>query len=134
MRHAIEAARTVGVPLRGVRIDSGDLLDALAGGPARCSTRPGCNETRIIASGDLDERLIAGWSAAGAPIDRWGVGTELGTSRDSPAVGGVYKLVADRPAQGGWRGTTKSSPGKATLPGPEAGLPPLRGRADEAAT
>jgi nicotinate phosphoribosyltransferase len=118
VRHAIEAARTVGVPLSGVRIDSGDLL-MLSRAARQALDEAGMRETRIIASGDLDEHLIDGLVRKGAPIDRWGVGTELGTSRDSPAVGGVYKLVADRPAQGGWRGTIKSSPGKATLPGPK---------------
>jgi nicotinate phosphoribosyltransferase len=57
--------------------------------------------------------------AAGAPIDVWGVGTDLGTSRDSPAVGGVYKLVADMPVAGRWRSAYKRSPAKATRPGPK---------------
>ena len=73
-------------------------------------------ETRIVASGDLEEHRIAELVAAGAPIDLWGVGTELGTSRDSPVVNGVYKLVADR-GRGGWRGVWKRSPDKATHPG-----------------
>ena len=58
-----------------------------------------------------------GWWPPGAPIDLWGVGTDLGTSRDSPAVGGVYKLVADRLGGEAWRGTSKLSPDKATVPG-----------------
>ena len=120
VRHAIEAARTVGVPLRGVRIDSGDLLDALAGSARRVLDEAGMRETPIIASGDLDEDRIAQLVAAGAPIDRWGVGTDLGTSRDAPAVGGVYKLVADQAEHGTLaRHASRRSPGKATLPGPK---------------
>ena len=75
-------------------------------------------ETRIVASGDLEEHRITALVEAGAPIDTWGVGTELGTSRDSPVVNGVYKLVADRGADG-WRGVWKRSPDKATHPGPK---------------
>jgi nicotinate phosphoribosyltransferase len=44
------------------------------------------------------------------------VGTELGTSRDSPVVNGVYKLVAEL-SEGAWRGVAKRSEGKATMPG-----------------
>ena len=76
------------------------------------------SETRIAASGDLDEARIAELVAAGAPVDLWGVGTELGTSRDSPVVNGVYKLVADRRADR-WRGVWKLSPDKQTVPGPK---------------
>src|SRR5215211_8710672 len=71
---------------------------------------------RIAASGDLEEGRIAELVAVGAPIDLWGVGTDLGTSRDSPVVNGVYKLVADRGGDG-WRGVWKSSPDKQTVPG-----------------
>ena len=77
------------------------------------------SDTIIIASGDLDENRIAELVAAGAPIDRWGVGTDLGTSRDAPALGGVYKLVADRVRGDGWRGRVKTSPHKATFPCPK---------------
>jgi nicotinate phosphoribosyltransferase len=118
VRHAIAAARATGVPLRGVRLDSGDLL-ALSRAARALLDEAGMRDARIVASGDLEERRIAGLVAAGAPIDVWGVGTTLGTSRDSPTVGGVYKLVADRPAGGGWRPVAKRSPDKATLPGPK---------------
>jgi len=70
--------------------------------------------------GDLEERQIARLVVAGAPIEAWGVGTELGTSRDAPALGGVYKLVADAASDGsGWRPVWKRSPAKATIPGPK---------------
>ena len=118
VRHAIAAARATGVRLRGVRLDSGDL-DALSRGARALLDEAGMSDTRIVASGDLEERQIARLVAAGAPIDVWGVGTDLGTSRDSPAVGGVYKLVADMPVPGRWRAAFKRSPAKATMPGPK---------------
>jgi nicotinate phosphoribosyltransferase len=115
VHHAIAASRDTGVTLRGVRLDSGDLLE-LSREARRILDDAGMTETRIVASGDLEEHRITALVAAGAPIDTWGVGTELGTSRDSPVVNGVYKLVADRGADG-WRGVWKRSPDKATHPG-----------------
>ena len=76
-------------------------------------------EAEIIVSGDLEEVRIAELVASRAPIDRFGVGTDLGTSRDSPVVNGVYKLVADDAPDGGWRGVRKLSAEKETLPGPK---------------
>jgi nicotinate phosphoribosyltransferase len=76
----------------------------------------GLDDARIVASGDLEEHKIAELCGAGAPIDLWGVGTELGTSRDSPVVNGVYKIVADLSGEA-WRGVAKRSEAKETLPG-----------------
>jgi nicotinate phosphoribosyltransferase len=118
VRGAIEASRDVGVPLRGIRLDSGDLL-TLSREARSLLDDAGLGETRIAASGDLAEDRIAALVAAGAPIDLWGVGTDLGTSRDSPVVNGVYKLVADMGPDGAWRGVFKLSPDKQTLPGPK---------------
>jgi nicotinate phosphoribosyltransferase len=118
VRHAISAARATGVRLRGVRLDSGDL-DALSRAARGLLDDAGMHDVLIVASGDLEERQIARLVGAGAPIDLWGVGTDLGTSRDSPAVGGVYKLVADMPVPGRWRSAYKRSPAKATRPGPK---------------
>jgi nicotinate phosphoribosyltransferase len=118
VRHAIQAAGETGVRLRGVRIDSGDLL-ALSRAARALLDEAGMDHVQIVASGDLDEQRIAELAAARAPIDVWGVGTELGTSRDAPAVGGVYKMVADRVEGERWRPTLKVSPDKATLPGPK---------------
>jgi nicotinate phosphoribosyltransferase len=115
VRNAISAARDAGVPLMGVRLDSGDLLE-LAREARRLLDEAGMTQTRIAASGDLEEGRIAELVAAEAPIDIWGVGTDLGTSRDSPVVNGVYKIVADLGREG-WRGVWKRSPDKATLPG-----------------
>jgi nicotinate phosphoribosyltransferase len=115
VRHAISATRDAGVALMGVRLDSGDLLE-LSRQARRLLDEAGLTDTRITASGDLEEGRIAELVAASAPIDIWGVGTDLGTSRDSPVVNGVYKLVADLGAEG-WRGVWKRSPDKATVPG-----------------
>ncbi len=119
VRHAIAAARRTGVPLKGIRLDSGDLL-ALSVAARALLDEAGMRHTAIVASGDLEEEQIAKLVAGGAPIDTWGVGTELGTSRDAPALGGVYKLVADAPrGHSGWRPLSKRSPAKATVPGPK---------------
>ncbi len=119
VRHAIAASRATGVPLGGVRIDSGDLL-ALSREARELLDEGGLNEAIIVVSGDLEEREITRLVAAGAPIDAWGVGTELGTSRDAPALGGIYKLVADMAADGAsWRPVWKRSPAKDSVPGPK---------------
>ena len=118
VRAAIEAARDTGVSLQGVRIDSGELGDCARKARALLD-EAGMAETEIIVSGDLDEVKIAELVASDAPIDRFGVGTDLGTSRDSPVVNGVYKLVADAAPDGGWHGVRKLSAGKQTLPGPK---------------
>jgi nicotinate phosphoribosyltransferase len=115
VRRAIAAARATGVTLAGVRLDSGDLLDLSRKARALLDAA-GMSEARIVASGDLEERQIARLTAAGAPIDSFGVGTDLGTSRDSPVVNGIYKLVAHQ-VGGEWRDVRKRSPEKATIPG-----------------
>jgi nicotinate phosphoribosyltransferase len=115
VRRAVEASRRTGISLTGIRIDSGDLA-RLAREARRILDEAGCNDALIVASGDLEEHRIAEMCRAGTPIDIWGVGTELGTSRDSPVVNGVYKLVAEL-SNGAWRGVAKHSEGKATLPG-----------------
>ncbi|MGH2951828.1 MAG: nicotinate phosphoribosyltransferase, partial [Solirubrobacterales bacterium] len=78
VRNAIAASRETGVALAGVRLDSGDLLE-LSRATRALLDDAGLGEARIAASGDLEERRIAELVAAGAPIDLWGVGTELGT-------------------------------------------------------
>jgi nicotinate phosphoribosyltransferase len=115
VRRAIAAAGASRVPLAGVRLDSGDLLDLSLKARALLDGA-GMPEARIVASGDLEERQIARLTAAGAPIDSFGVGTDLGTSRDSPVVNGIYKLVAHQ-VGGAWRDVRKRSPEKATVPG-----------------
>ena len=118
VRTAIEAARETETVLSGVRIDSGNL-EACARRARELLDEAEMPDTEIIVSGDLEEVRIAELVASGAPIDRFGVGTDLGTSRDSPVVNGVYKLVADANPSGGWHGVRKLSADKQTLPGPK---------------
>jgi nicotinate phosphoribosyltransferase len=89
---AARMATEFGPELRGVRLDSGDLVD-LSKRVRAILDEAGMRRTKIFASGDLNEFKIAELIAAGAPIDLFGVGTDLSTSRDAPALGGVYKLV-----------------------------------------
>jgi nicotinate phosphoribosyltransferase len=115
VRRAIAASREAGVPLAGIRIDSGDLLTQTREA-RKLLDEAGMKEARVVASGGLGERRIAELVEAGAPIDVWGVGTELGTSSDSPSLDAAYKLVAIS-VEGSWRGVAKTSEGKADVPG-----------------
>ena len=87
-----ETAATLGRRIAGVRIDSGDLL-ALSRQVREILDSHGLSEAKIVASGDLNEYKVEALLAQGAPIDLFGVGTELATSRDVPALNVVYKLV-----------------------------------------
>jgi nicotinate phosphoribosyltransferase len=48
---------------------------------------------KIVVTGDLNEWRIEELLRQGAPIDAFGVGTEMATSKDDPVVSCVYKLV-----------------------------------------
>ncbi|HVL64220.1 MAG TPA: nicotinate phosphoribosyltransferase [Actinomycetota bacterium] len=104
-------AKETGMSIRGVRIDSGDLVEC-AKVVRTILDEAGLPELQIFASGDLDEYEIERLLAAEAPIDAFGVGTQLGTSGDAPALGGAYKLVEDEAGP-----KMKLSTGKVTLPG-----------------
>lgn len=114
----IEATRKIvraGLAPMSVRIDSGDLI-ALSHAVRAILDEGGLQKTQIVASGDLDEWSIAEALGRHAPIDAFGVGTSLSTSRDAPALGGIYKLVeverGDVPIP-----VMKLSGGKASYPG-----------------
>jgi nicotinate phosphoribosyltransferase len=111
----VEAALDLGVPFKGVRLDSGDLLD-LSRRARRRLDAAGRHEALIFASGDVDETVIERLRNAGAPIDAYGVGSKLSTASDAPYLGGVYKLVGVGP-EGAERPTFKQSAGKTTYPG-----------------
>ena len=97
--------------VRGVRLDSGDLL-ALSKEARIILDDAGLSRVQIVASGGLDEFAILDLVAAGAPIDAFGVGTDLAVSGDAPALDIVYKLT-----EFGGEGRVKLSVGKRSLPG-----------------
>lgn len=116
LRGAERAAKIARDKLQGVRLDSGDLLE-LSRGVRKVLDANGCASAKIVASGDLNEYKIADLRRENAPIDLYGVGTDLVTSLDAPSLGGVYKLV--ELTRGGQRlPIAKFSEGKGTLPGP----------------
>ena len=87
--------RAEGLPMKGygIRIDSGDLA-YLSKKAYQMLEAEGFGDAIISASSDLDEYLIDSLKTQGAKINSWGVGTNLITSGDWPAFGGVYKLAA----------------------------------------
>jgi nicotinate phosphoribosyltransferase len=111
---ARRAAQT-GRPLWGVRLDSGDL-PALSRQVRAILDQAGLTDAKIMASGDLDEYKIRDLVRAGAPLDVFGVGTELATSADAPAMAATYKMV-ELDIQGIKRFTAKFSEDKTSFPG-----------------
>jgi nicotinate phosphoribosyltransferase len=113
-------AAELGRPLWGVRLDSGNLVE-LAPAVRKILDDAGLSDAKIMATGDLNEYKIHELLAARAPIDVFGVGTELSTSADAPTLGVVYKMVeldpCDGSGNGGRRYTLKLSEDKHTLPG-----------------
>jgi nicotinate phosphoribosyltransferase len=115
---SIEGARhaaKLGRPLWGVRLDSGDVL-ALSKQVRAILDEAGLQDTKIMASGDLDEYKIRDLLAAGAPLDAFGVGTQLSVSADAPNLSAIYKLV-ELDIAGIKRFTAKFSEDKTSLPG-----------------
>ncbi|MFE3324573.1 nicotinate phosphoribosyltransferase [Streptomyces sp. NPDC059176] len=88
VRTAVEVA---GTGLGAVRIDSGDLL-LVAHRVRQQLDDLGAHRTKIVVTSDLDEYAIA--SLAAAPVDAYGVGTQLVTGSGHPTCSMVYKLVA----------------------------------------
>jgi nicotinate phosphoribosyltransferase len=112
-----------------VRLDSGDL-EATSRRVRGMLDAARLRDTRIFATGDLDEDRIAALVAAGAPIDGFGVGTTLSTVADAPALSAVYKLVEVH-RQGERVGVIKLSPDKHTWPGPKQVWRVMRGGSAE---
>ena len=69
-----------------------------------------------MVSGDLEEYRIRELVANGAPIDAFGVGTQLATSADAPHMSTIYKMV-ELEISGIKRYTAKYSDEKSSLPG-----------------
>lgn len=118
--HAINTAKKLeaqGKRMNAIRLDSGDLA-YLSIQARKMLDDAGLDYVKIVASNDLDEGTILDLKAQGARIDTWGVGTQLITAADQPALGGVYKLV-EREVDGVMVPTIKISgnPEKVSTPG-----------------
>ena len=103
--------RERGITIKGVRLDSGDLVEQ-AHRVRRILDDGGLGDVQITVSGNLDEDAIQRIVAAQAPVDLFAVGTRLATSSDVPYLDCVYKLMeyAGNPSR-------KKSEGKETWPG-----------------
>lgn len=77
--------------LFGVRLDSGDLA-YLAKRTRKILDDANLEYVKIVASNQLDEYVISSLKEQGAPIDIFGVGTNLVTGKPDASLGGVYKL------------------------------------------
>ena len=116
IQNAIKATKETGIPLMGMRVDSGDLaywakearhlIDSEKGNPLFANVK-------LVASNDLDEHLIENLLVVQkAPYDILAAGTKLVTAYDTPALGGVFKT---KQYQG--RPCIKIAEGKTTVPG-----------------
>lgn len=110
VEQGVRHAARIEPPVQAIRIDSGDLASEAFLARALLDEL-GRRQVKVVGSGDLDERSIRTLVDRGAPFDAFGVGTELITSRDAPALSLVYKLV-----ELDGKGRLKLSPGKSTYP------------------
>lgn len=108
------AIKVAGPELGAVRLDSGDLV-VQAGAVRAQLDRLGAPNTRIVVTSDLDEFAIA--ALAAAPVDSYGVGTQLVTGSGAPTAGMVYKLVAREATDGSMVPVAKKSTSKAGVGG-----------------
>ncbi len=111
VKNAIEVGRKLreeGADLLGIRLDSGDMASLSIRARALLD-EAGFNNTLILASNSLDEYVITDLKEKGAAISSWGVGTNLATAYDQPALDGVYKLSALRSIDGKWEYKIKLS-------------------------
>ncbi|WP_308213219.1 nicotinate phosphoribosyltransferase [Nocardioides pinisoli] len=111
VRLAVEVA---GTGLGAVRLDSGDLGEVARDVRAQLDEL-GASATRIVVTSDLDEHAIA--ALAAAPVDAYGVGTQLVTGSGHPTCGFVYKLVAREDADGELVSVAKKSTDKISIGG-----------------
>ena len=112
VKNAIQMGKVLrdqGHEMMGIRLDSGDLA-TLSIQARELLNDAGFENVKIVASDSLNEYTIQSLKANGAKIDIWGVGTNLVTAQDQPALGGVYKLAALRsPEAATWQPKIKLS-------------------------
>ena len=121
VKNAIKIAtemRKNGIEMLGIRLDSGDLT-RLSIEARKMLDKAGFTKAKIMASNELDEYLIQDLKRQGAQITIWGVGTNLVTGKEQPALDGVYKLSALKDEAGNWEYKFKISDqlAKVTNPG-----------------
>jgi len=100
-----------GILIRGVRIDSGDLV-VMSKKVRSIFDEGGLKDVIILVSGGVNEDVLQVMMKEKAPIDGYGIGVSLDVSTDAPALDCAYKLqeYAGIPRR-------KLSEGKATWPG-----------------
>jgi nicotinate phosphoribosyltransferase len=111
VKYAIEAGRELrsqGADLTAIRLDSGDMAELSIKARALLD-EAGFTNTAIMASNSLDEYVIAALKQKRAKISTWGVGTNLVTAYDHPALDGVYKMSALKNKNGEWEYKIKLS-------------------------
>jgi nicotinate phosphoribosyltransferase len=109
--------RKEGHEMVGIRLDSGDLA-YLSIEARKILDQEGFPDAVILASNDLDERIIESLKDQGSRINVWGVGTKMVTGYDQPALGAVYKLSAIRGMDGRWNYKVKLSEQTAKVSNP----------------
>lgn len=97
-----------GKKLLGIRLDSGDLAD-LSIRSRVLLNQAGFSDAVIMASNELDETIISELKRQGSQINVWGVGTNLVTAKEQPALDGVYKISAIRDPGKKWKYKLKLS-------------------------
>jgi nicotinate phosphoribosyltransferase len=103
-----------GTRLKGIRLDSGDLA-YFSKKTRKMLDEAGLNYVKIIASNQLNEKVIQSLLyEQDAPIDAFGVGTELVSGKPDAALDGVYKLAE---IEGSPRMKISENVQKVTLPG-----------------
>lgn len=100
--------QTHGHQLAGIRLDSGDLAELSKRARQRLDAA-GLHNTKIMASGNIDEHVIASLQQQQAKIDAWGVGTRLAVADGAGALNIAYKLSAIAENNGNWRYCRKRS-------------------------
>ncbi|MDR0585841.1 MAG: nicotinate phosphoribosyltransferase [Treponema sp.] len=95
VQNAIKAGRTLAEKGKnfGIRLDSGDM-HYLSVEVRKMLDAAGFPDATITVSNDLDELIVETLTRAGAPINTWGVGTQMVTGGSEAAFSGVYKLAA----------------------------------------
>ncbi len=111
VHNAIKVGRWLkaeGYRFLGIRLDSGDLA-YLSIRSRELLDEAGFEDAKIVASNELDENIITELKRQGSQIAVWGVGTNLVTAKDQPALDGVYKLSALQDLDGKWEHKLKLS-------------------------